>query len=98
MSGPSASCSRTWRCFRIFPLARTLPMGCACGAWRVRTSAARLPRRLALSIWPDWKNAACMSFPAAISTTLVLFTLLMVMLLERLVGLEFFVEPDRGRA
>ncbi|MBC7134374.1 MAG: ABC transporter permease, partial [Oceanibaculum nanhaiense] len=35
---------------------------------------------------------------AAISTTLVLFTLLMVMLLERLVGLEFFVEPDRGRA
>ncbi|EKE78982.1 ABC transporter permease [Oceanibaculum indicum] len=35
---------------------------------------------------------------AAISTTLVLFTLLMVMLLERLVGLEFFVEPDGGRA
>jgi putative spermidine/putrescine transport system permease protein len=34
---------------------------------------------------------------AAISTTLVLFTLLMVMLLERLVGLEFFVEPDRSR-
>jgi putative spermidine/putrescine transport system permease protein len=33
---------------------------------------------------------------AAISTTLVLFTLLLVMILERTVGLQFFVEPDRG--
>lgn len=32
---------------------------------------------------------------AAISTVLVVMTLLLVILLERLVGLEFFVEPDR---
>ncbi|MGI6851870.1 ABC transporter permease [Mesorhizobium sp. 1B3] len=34
---------------------------------------------------------------AAISTTLVLFTMLMILLLERIVGLQFFVEPDRPR-
>lgn len=34
---------------------------------------------------------------AAISTTLVLFTLLLVLLLERLVGLQFFVEPEKAR-
>lgn len=32
---------------------------------------------------------------AAISTSLVVFTLLMVLLMDRLVGLQFFVEPDR---
>lgn len=32
---------------------------------------------------------------AAISTALVLFTMLLIMLLERFVGLQFFVEPDK---
>lgn len=34
---------------------------------------------------------------AAISTMLVLFTMLMILLLERIIGLQFFVEPDRPR-
>lgn len=34
---------------------------------------------------------------AAISTTLVLFTMVMILLIERLVGVQFFVEPDRAR-
>lgn len=34
---------------------------------------------------------------AAISTSLVLLTLVLVLLLERLVGLQFFVDPDSAK-